>query len=235
MAPIRTAPRERSVLQLTVLISGTGSNLRAILAAIDAGTCDAVVRAVISDRASAQGLSLATERGIPTCVVKLSDYESRDAWDAALTRAVQSFTPDLVVLAGFMKIVGAHMLAAFSGRVLNVHPALLPAFPGNDGPAQAIAAKVRITGCTVHIVDGGVDTGPIVAQAAVRVLPGDDAESLHARIQLAEHTLFPAVIHGIARGAITLDERAAVPSATLHDTAMLISPLLDPSSDQKGP
>jgi phosphoribosylglycinamide formyltransferase-1 len=235
MAPTGTAPRARAALQLTVLISGTGSNLRAILAAIDAGTCDAVVQAVISDRASAQGLSLATERGIATRIVKLSDYESREAWDAALARTVQSFAPELVVLAGFMKIVGAHMLAAFSGRILNVHPALLPAFPGNDGPAQALAANVRITGCTVHVVDGGVDTGPIVAQAAVRVLPSDDAETLHARIQRAEHALFPAVIHGIARGVIALGERAGVPSASLDDAAMLISPQLELSIDERGP
>lgn len=240
MAPVGTAPRQRSALRLTVLISGTGSNLRAILAAIEAGTCDAVVDAVISDRASAEGLKLATERGIATRIVKLGDYESRDAWDAALARTVQSFAPELVVLAGFMKIVGAHMLAAFSGRILNVHPALLPAFPGNDGPAQAIAAKVKLSGCTVHVVDGGVDTGPIVAQAAVRVLPSDDAETLHARIQRAEHKLFPAVIHGIASGQIVLGERAHGESPMLDDampsdTELLISPQLDSSIDEQGP
>jgi len=228
MAPIGTAPRQRSALSLTVLISGTGSNLRAILAAIDAGTCDATVRAVVSDRASAQGLSLATERGIPTAIVKLSDYEDRPAWDAALARTVAGFAPDVVVLAGFMKIVGEHMLAAFEGRILNVHPALLPAFPGNDAPAQAIAAGVRISGCTVHVVDGGVDTGPVVAQAAVRVLPNDDAESLHARIQHAEHTLFPAVIHGLARGTIRLGARiSAATGAPSDERAMLLSPAVE--------
>jgi len=214
-------------LSLTVLISGTGSNLQAILAAIDAGRCDAIVRAVISDRAGAKGLSLATERNIPTVIVKLSDYESRSAWDAALTRTVQSFAPDLVVLAGFMKLVGEHMLAAFPRRVLNMHPALLPAFPGVDAPAQAIAARVRITGCTVHIVDGGVDTGPVVAQAAVRVLASDDAQALHKRIQRAEHKLFPAVIDGIARGAIALDPAAGTGACSEEDTAILISPQLD--------
>lgn len=229
MAPIGTAPRQRSALSLTVLISGTGSNLRAILAAIDQGTCAAQVRAVVSDRANAQGLALATERGIPTAIVKLSDYASRSAWDDALARTVQGFAPDLVVLAGFMKIVGEHMLAAFEGRILNVHPALLPAFPGNDGPAQAIAAGVRISGCTVHVVDGGVDTGPIVAQAAVRVLANDDAESLHARIQHAEHALFPAVIHGIARGAIKLGARiSAASAAPCDERSMLLSPAVEP-------
>jgi phosphoribosylglycinamide formyltransferase 1 len=236
MAPIGTDSRQRSALPLTVLISGAGSNLRAILAAIDGGTCDATVRAVVSDRASAQGLALATERGIPTAIVKLSDYPDRSAWDAALARTVSGFAPDLVVLAGFMKIVGEHMLAAFEGRILNVHPALLPAFPGSDGPAQAIAAGVRISGCTVHVVDGGVDTGPVVAQAAVRVLANDDAESLHARIQHAEHALFPAVIHGIARGSIKLGTRiiaADVPPG--DERTVLLSPALGLPHDDKVP
>jgi phosphoribosylglycinamide formyltransferase-1 len=214
-------------LSLTVLISGAGSNLKAILAAIAAGQCDAVVRAVISDRPGAPGLALATERDIATAVVKLSDYESRAAWDAALARTVQSYAPDVVVLAGFMKIVGKHMLATFSQRILNVHPSLLPAFPGTDAPAQAIAAGARITGCTVHLVDGGVDTGPIVAQAAVRVLPSDDADALHKRIQRAEHVLFPAVLNGLARGVITLAARRDRGTATSEDTAMLVSPQLD--------
>ena len=214
-------------LSLTVLISGAGSNLRAILAAIDAGQCDAIVRAVISDRPSAPGLALATERNIATAIVKLSDYESRAAWDAALARTVQSYTPDVVVLAGFMKIVGEHMLAAFAQRILNVHPSLLPAFPGTDAPVQAIAAGARLTGCTVHLVDGGVDTGPIVAQAAVRVLPSDDAEALHKRIQRAEHVLFPAVLDGLARGAISLAAQRDRGTSTSEDTAMLVSPQLD--------
>ena len=214
-------------LSLTVLISGAGSNLRAILAAIDAGRCDATVRAVISDRPSAPGLALASERNIPTAVVKLSDYESRAAWDAALARTVQGYAPDVVVLAGFMKIVGEHMLSAFVQRILNVHPSLLPAFPGTDAPAQAIAAGARITGCTVHVVDGGVDTGPIVAQAAVRVLPGDDAEALHRRIQRAEHLLFPLVLHGLARGALKLGARNAENADAHEDAAMLVSPKLD--------
>lgn len=203
-------------LSLTVLISGTGSNLGAVLAAIDAGRCAARVRAVISDRASAAGLALAAERGIPTTVVKLADYEGRAAWDAALTRAVQGTAPDLVVLAGFMKILGAELVAAFPKRIVNVHPSLLPAFPGTDAPAQALAAGVRITGCTVHFVDGGVDTGPVIAQAAVPVLAGDDAAALHRRIQRAEHLLLPAVIDALARGALPDGDGAG----------MLISPKL---------
>jgi len=131
-------------LSLTVLVSGTGSNLGAILAAIDAGTCDACVRAVISDRSQAKGLSLATERNIATAVIKLADYPSRPAWDDALTATVQNFDPDVVVLAGFMKIIGAPMVAAFAGGILNVHPSLLPAFPGTEAPARALAAYRRM-------------------------------------------------------------------------------------------
>jgi phosphoribosylglycinamide formyltransferase-1 len=217
-------------LSLAVLISGTGSNLNAILSAIDEGRCDAVVRAVISDRASAKGLELATARGIPTAVVKLSEHADRDAWDRALAERVRGCAPELVVLAGFMKLVGRHMLEAFEQRMVNVHPALLPAFPGGDGPAQALAAGVRISGCTVHLVDGGLDSGPIVAQAAVPVLDGDDVASLHARIQRAEHRLLPSVIDGVARGAIVLGRPPAAASAAISasPTGVLFSPALDP-------
>jgi len=219
-------------LSLTVLVSGTGSNLGAILAAIDAGTCDACVRAVISDRSQAKGLSLATERNIATAVIKLADYPSRPAWDDALTATVQNFDPDVVVLAGFMKIIGAPMVAAFAGRILNVHPSLLPAFPGTEAPARALAAGACITGCTVHVVDGGVDTGPIVAQAAVRVHKSDDPQTLHERIQRAEHRLFPAVLDAIARGRIGLGEALCAPPVTSEgiaqdDGSILLSPKLD--------
>ena len=194
-------------MDVVVLVSGRGSNLRAILRAIDEGRCAVRVAAVIADRQSAEALALATERGIATRAVRPKDYPDREAWDAALAEAIASYAPGLVVLAGFMRIVGPSVLARFPWRVVNVHPALLPAFPGMDGPAQAVAKGVRLSGCTVHVVDGGVDTGPILAQAAVPVLPSDDAASLHARIQVAEHRLLPAVIDAIARGDITPGER----------------------------
>ncbi len=192
---------------LAVLVSGTGSNLRAIVQAIDAGTCAAKVALVVSDKDTAPALTFATERGIPTAVLKPKDYADRAAWDAALAERVASVSPELVVLAGFMRIVGASMLARFPHRIVNVHPALLPSFPGTEGPAQAIQRGVRIAGCTVHLVDAGVDTGPILAQAAVPVLPTDDGPTLHARIQVHEHRLLPAVIDAISRGEITLGER----------------------------
>ncbi len=193
------------MIDVVVLVSGRGSNLRALLEAIDAGRCRARVVAVVSDRSSAPALELARERGIATSIVRPKDHADREAWDRALAGAIAACSPALVVLAGFMRIVGPEVLERFGGRIINVHPALLPAFPGMDGPAQAIAAGVRITGCTVHVVDAGVDTGPILAQAAVPVLPGDDAERLHARIQPAEHRLLPAVVDWIARGALVLE------------------------------
>lgn len=213
-------------LPIVVLISGTGSNLRAILAAADAGRCDAAVRCVISDRESAKGLELARSRGIPTRVVKLKDHPDRAGWDEALARAVAEHEPALVVLAGFMRLVGEAMLERFAGRIINVHPALLPLFPGTDAPAQAVRARVRVSGCTVHVVDSGVDTGPIIAQAVVPVLPDDDAERLHQRIQRVEHALLPAVIDGVARGAISLGAELHVAARCFDAGAMLASPAI---------
>jgi phosphoribosylglycinamide formyltransferase-1 len=215
-------------LPIVVLISGTGSNLRAVLAAIDEGRCDASVRAVISDRESAKGLELARARGIETAVVKMKDFASRALWDEALTRAIAGYDPGLIVLAGFMKLLGADTVARFPQRIINVHPALLPLFPGAHGPADAIAAKVRISGCTVHVVDSGVDSGPIIAQGAVPVLPDDDEERLHQRIQRVEHRLLPAVIDAIARGSITLAPEVRIAEACFDDGALLLSPWLGP-------
>ena len=213
-------------LPIVVLISGTGSNLAAILAASDAGACDAVVRAVISDRESAKGLELARGREIPTRVVKLKDFEDRERWDEALAQAVAEHEPALIVLAGFMRLVGKAMIARFAGRIINVHPSLLPLFPGTDGPAQALRAGVRVSGCTVHVVDSGVDSGPIIAQAAVPVLPGDDAERLHGRIQRVEHRLLPAVIHAVARGEIELGSELRIAARWFDEGAKLVSPAL---------
>lgn len=203
-------------LPIAVLISGRGSNLAAILGAIDAGECDAVVRVVASDKRDARGLDIARERGITTVVVRPRDHADRAAWDAALANAIAAHAPEWVVLAGFMRVVGRTFLDRFPGRVVNLHPSLLPAFPGAHGPALAIDAGVRISGCTVHLVDDGVDTGPIIAQAAVPVLDGDDAGTLHARIQRAEHRILPRVIDGIARGTIRFASgvRAPAPAAT---------------------
>lgn len=212
-------------IRIAVLISGTGTNLRAILDAVDGGTCAAEVCLVASDKKKAKGLELARERGVTTEVVRLADFESREVWDQALTDVVAEYRPELVVLAGFMKVVGTPLVKRFQGRIINVHPSLLPAFPGARGPALALEAGVRLSGCTVHVVDHGVDSGPIIAQAAVPVLPNDDVAQLHARIQHAEHRLLPAVIDALGRGRIELGPRLRVP-ATDIDERMLFSPPL---------
>lgn len=192
-------------MDIVVLVSGRGSNLRAICSAIDAGTCEANVVGVVSDRKKAAALEFAEGRGIPTRVVSLRKGDNRDSWNESLTEEVAALKPDLIVLAGFMRVLGRPLLERFRGRIINVHPALLPSFPGHSGPQDALDGGVRISGCTVHVVDGGVDTGPIIAQAAVPVLSGDTADALHARIQIQEHQLLPRVIHQIAIGIITLD------------------------------
>ncbi|MDH5674653.1 MAG: phosphoribosylglycinamide formyltransferase [Myxococcales bacterium] len=214
------------VFPIAVLASGTGSNLAAIFDAIDRGECRAEVTAVISDRSKAGALQLARQRGVKSAVVPLKAHPDRQAWDRALAECVAGFEPALVVLAGFMKIVGPAMVERFSHRIINVHPALLPLFPGTQGPADAIAAGVCISGCTVHLVDAGVDTGPILAQAAVPVVTGDDAESLHRRIQVAEHRILPAVIDAIACGHMELGPSPRHRGPLNQDDSILFSPPL---------
>lgn len=202
-------------MRIAVLVSGRGSNLRALGDAIDRGDCAAELVGVVADRRKCAALGYAADRGVPAVVVRPRDHADRAAWDAALAEAVRRLEPELVVLAGFMRVVGASMLAAFEDRMINVHPSLLPAFPGMDAPGQAIAAGVRVAGCTVHRVDAGVDSGAILAQAALPVRPDDDAASLHARIQRLEHALLPRVVDALARGArpaIALFEKGEAPS-----------------------
>ncbi len=194
-------PREAPA-SLVVLASGRGSNLRALWDAMAQGRCAMRLRAVLSDRAAAPALRFARRCGVATHVVPRERGECREAWSARLGEAVATHRPDWVVLAGFMRILGVCFVRRFSGRIVNVHPSLLPAFPGLDAPRQALEAGVAITGCTVHLVDEGVDTGPILAQAAVPIVAGDDVETLHARIQRQEHRLLPAVLDALAKGAL---------------------------------
>ena len=180
-------------LRLVVLISGTGTLLQALIDAIAAGGLSAEIVAVGADRA-AEGLARAEAAGIPVFVHELARGADRTAWDRKLTELVAGFDPDLVVSAGFMKLLGPAFLDRFGGRVINTHPALLPSFPGAHAVRDALAAGVKVTGCTVFAVDEGVDTGPIIAQVAVPVLPGDDEASLHERIKRAERALLVAVV-----------------------------------------
>ena len=196
--------------RLVVLISGAGSNLAAILAAHDDGAYGARVVAVISDQPSAGGLDLARQAGIPTAVVAPAEFDSRGDWDRALAKTVSVFGADLVVSAGFMRILGADFLKEFGGATINTHPALLPSFPGAHGVRDAMAYGVAITGVTVHVVDAGVDTGPIIAQAAVAVEPQDDEASLHERIKVVERALLVDWIGRIARGGMHVEGRRVV-------------------------
>lgn len=215
-------------LGLAVLVSGQGSNLRALHGAITEGRCRAQILAVVSDRPSAKALEFAREQGIATAVVEPRAFADRAAWDAALARALAAFTPGLVVCAGFMRVLGAPTIERFAHRIVNVHPALLPSFPGAHGARDAIRAGVRVSGCTVHLVDAGVDTGPILAQGAVPVLPTDDEHALQARIQRVEHRLLPAIVDAIARGLLTPGASPSfAPELPFALEAALLSPSLD--------
>ncbi|MCS6856744.1 MAG: phosphoribosylglycinamide formyltransferase [Deltaproteobacteria bacterium] len=196
-------------LRVVLLASGRGSNLVALAEAISKGQCDAEIIGVISDRHDAPALGEARRRGFATAVVPLSSFSTREEWDDFLTGAVERMKPELVVLAGFMRIVGPRFIAAFSPRIINIHPSLLPAFPGRHAVRDALAKGVRLSGCTVHIVDEGVDSGPIIAQAAVPVFPNDDENSLHARIQKVEHRLLPQVVNAIAQKVLELKPEGA--------------------------
>ncbi|MBN8881525.1 formyltetrahydrofolate-dependent phosphoribosylglycinamide formyltransferase [Salana multivorans] len=202
-----TSPRSGQRCRVVVLISGGGSNLAALLAACDDPGYGVEVVAVGADRPSAAGLDLAGERGIPTFVERVGDHATREGWDAALTAAVAAHRPDLVVSAGFLKLVGAEFLAAFPGRYLNTHNSLLPAFPGMTAPADALAYGVKVAGATLFVVDAGVDTGPIIAQTTVPVLDDDDVEVLTERIKQAERAQLVDVVGRMAREGWSVADR----------------------------
>lgn len=197
-----------TMVRFGVLVSGSGSNLQSILDAATAGRLgDAAIAVVLSNVPTALALDRAKKHDVATAIVDHKVVRDRAAFDAALVAALQQHGVDWVVLAGFMRLVGKTFLDAFAGRVVNIHPALLPAFPGMHGAKQALDYGVRIAGCTVHFVDEGCDTGPIIAQRAVAVEEGDDEATLQARIQRQEHLLYPAVLRAIADGKITRDGR----------------------------
>ena len=195
-------------LRLGVLGSGKGSNFRAIADAIAAGTVPAEVRIVISDVETAGILDLARERGLRAEYVVPGRYKTKlePESEARLVALLREAGVDLVVLAGYMRMIKAPLLEAYPERIINIHPSLLPLFPGLEAWRQALAAGVTETGCTVHYVDAGMDSGPIIAQRKVPVLPGDDAATLHARIQVAEHELYPEVIRQLAHNLFRAED-----------------------------
>ncbi|MER5862639.1 phosphoribosylglycinamide formyltransferase [Kitasatospora sp. NPDC002040] len=204
------APRTPGPARLVVLVSGSGTNLQALIDTVADPAFGAEIVAVGADRDAIAGLERAELAGLPTFVHRIKDHADRAAWDTALTASVAGYRPDLVVTAGFMKILGPEFIAAFAGRIVNTHPALLPAFPGAHGVADALAYGVKVTGCTVHLVDGGVDTGPIIAQGVVAVEEADHADggaALHERIKTVERQLLVDVVGRLAREGHRIEDR----------------------------
>ncbi len=193
--------------RLVVLVSGTGSTLQALLDAAADPSYGAIVAAVGADREGIDGLPRAERAGVPTFVCRLGDHVDRAAWDLALAAECARFRPDLVVSAGFMKLAGPAFLHRFGGRFVNSHPALLPSFPGVHGPRDALAHGAKVSGCTLFLVDDGVDTGPIVAQRAVDVLDDDDERTLHDRIKVAERSMLVDVVGRMMREGYRVNGR----------------------------
>lgn len=218
---MNTAQKKRTV----VLISGRGSNLAAFIAAAGDAAYPAEIAGVISSRPDANGLEAAARHGIPTRVISRGDYGAPDEHDAALEDALGDFRADIVCLAGYMQLLSAGIVDAWHGRMLNIHPSLLPSFRGLDPHARALAAGIRIHGCTVHFVTHDVDAGPIIAQAAVPVQADDDESRLAARVLEAEHKLYPLALALVARGEARIENgRVAFEGAGGETSAALFSP-----------
>jgi phosphoribosylglycinamide formyltransferase 1 len=193
--------------RLGVLVSGSGSNLQALIDACAGPEYPVQIAAVISSNASARALRRAEDAKLPAFVLEPQAFPTRDSFEQSILVTLEKQRVQLVCLAGFMRILGPAFLRSFPGQVLNIHPALLPAFPGLHAVRQALAHGVKIAGCTVHFVDQGTDTGPIIVQAAVPVLPGDDEASLAARILAEEHRIYPLAVRWVAQGAVSLQGR----------------------------
>lgn len=209
---------------IVILISGRGSNMEALIAARDAGKLPVNIAAVISNRPDAQGLETAAKAGIATHYIDHKAFAGREAFDAALAECIDGFAPDLVVLAGFMRILTADFVRHYEGRLLNIHPSLLPSFPGLHTHQRALEEGVRIHGCTVHFVTAELDHGPVVIQAAVPVLDGDDETALAARILVQEHKVYPQAVRWFAEDKLRLENGRVRLAADLVDQSVLISP-----------
>lgn len=214
-------------LPVGVLISGSGSNLQALIDGCAAGSLPARIALVISNKPGVKGLERAAAAGIPTLVVNHREYPDRESFDQVLMAALDQAGVELVCLAGFMRVLTPGFVRHYQGRLINIHPALLPAFPGLHVQQQALDAGVRFSGATVHFVDEGVDTGPIIVQAVVPILPGDDAATLAARILQQEHRIYPWAVRLFAQGRLRLEGRKVVVAEAGGDGgAVLINPPL---------
>jgi phosphoribosylglycinamide formyltransferase-1 len=211
---------------IVILISGRGSNMEALIAARDAGNLPVNIAAVISNRPDAAGLATAARAGIATRHLDHKAFAGREAFDAALAECIDGYAPDLVVLAGFMRILTEGFVRHYEGRLMNIHPSLLPSFPGLHTHQRALEEGVRIHGCTVHFVTPTLDHGPVIIQAAVPVLDGDTESSLAARILVQEHKIYPQAVRWFAEDKLTLDNGRVRLAAGQADNAALVSPEL---------
>ena len=210
-----------AIPRVTVLSSGRGSNLAALLAAERNGCLAATITAVVSNRGGAPGLAIAAAHGVATTVIEHRAFSEHDSFDAALAGAIDKSEPDLIVLAGFMRVLGAPFVARYAGRMLNIHPSLLPSYPGLHTHRRALADGVRIHGCTVHFVTADVDHGPIVMQGAVAVHDGDDETTLAARVLEVEHRLLPAAVRAFCEGRLVIaGRRVHVKRESVPDDAL---------------
>ncbi|MFN4340539.1 MAG: phosphoribosylglycinamide formyltransferase [Azonexus sp.] len=211
---------------IVILISGRGSNMEALIAARDAGNLPVNIAAVISNRPDAAGLATAAKAGIVTHYIDYKAFAGREAFDAALAECIDGFVPDLVVLAGFMRILSEGFVRHYEGRLMNIHPSLLPAFPGLHTHQRALDEGVRIHGCTVHFVTPTLDHGPVIIQAAVPVLDSDDEASLAARVLRQEHRIYPQAVRWFAEGKLRLDKGRVRLAADPASDGALIAPAL---------
>ncbi|MDR7146607.1 phosphoribosylglycinamide formyltransferase [Rhizobium sp. BE258] len=205
-----STPRKRAV----VFISGSGSNMMALVAAAKAADFPAEIVGVVSDKADAGGLAKAAAEGIPTFAFVRKDYASKEAHEAAIFEALDTLSPDILCLAGYMRLLSATFIQRYEGRMINIHPSLLPLFPGLHTHQRAIDAGMRIAGCTVHFVTEGMDEGPVIGQAAVPVLSGDTADALAGRVLTVEHQLYPQALRLFAEGKVRMEGGKAVGSGS---------------------
>lgn len=215
------------LLRLGVLVSGRGSNLQSIMDACQRGETKAEVVVVLSDNPDAYGLVRAQNAGIDTHVVKPSDYPDRDSHNAAMAEILERYNVGLICLAGYMRVLAPSFVERFRHRIINIHPALLPSFPGLHGQEQALNYGVKVSGCTVHFVDEGVDTGPIIIQAVVPAFHDDTEETLSARILEYEHKIYPAAIRLYAEGRLKVEGRKVIIEGDPHKTWAVTNPPLD--------
>lgn len=213
------------MLNIGVLVSGSGSNLQAIIDAVESGSLRCAIKVVISNRPGAFAVERARKHGIPVEIITRDEFPEREAYDTELARRLKAHGVGLVVMAGFMRLITCRMLDAFPMRIINIHPSLLPAFPGLDVQKKTIEHGVRFSGCTVHFVDAGLDSGPIIIQAVVPVKDSDTVESLSKRILAEEHRIYPLAIQLYAEGRLRIEGRRVIATGATTPEAALINPL----------